>query len=174
MCRCSTAARRPVREVCSPAFCSVDVEPVWDLVQDWRVEQIRPSRGGFSRRRRVWFQGRRSLGRVPDRWIFGVAFISFMASVFCGSYRSHTVMELLLTWGWWQWLPVNWWRSCLGVSFSLPFIFFIEYCCKIYHWITILPINIYYYNYFCIADTHLFLTESLGCGASNLTLLHYL
>ena len=107
VCRCSTAAHRPLREVCPPAFCSVDAEPAWDLVQDWRVEQIRPSRGGFSRRRRVWFQGRRSLGRVPDRWIFGVAFISFMASVFCGSYRSHTVMELLLTWGWWQWLPVN-------------------------------------------------------------------
>ena len=107
MCRCSTAARRLVRDVCSPAFCSVDAEPAWDLVQDWRVEQIRPSRGGFIHRRRVWFQGRRSLGRVPDRWIFGVSFISFMASVFCDSYQSHAAMELLPTWGWWQWLRVG-------------------------------------------------------------------
>ena len=88
VCRCSTAAHRPLREVCPLAFCSVDAEPAWDLVQDWRVEQIRPSRGGFIHRRRVWFQGRRSLGRVPDRWIFGVAFISSTSSVFCGSSQS--------------------------------------------------------------------------------------
>jgi hypothetical protein len=63
------------------------------------------SRGDSCRRRRVWLQGRRSLGRVPDRWTFSVIFISFvMASVYGGSSQSHVAMELLPTWVWWQWL----------------------------------------------------------------------
>jgi len=39
------------------------------------------------------------LGRVPDQWIYGIAFISSKASVFCGSSQSQAAMELLSTWG---------------------------------------------------------------------------
>ena len=71
--RSSPAARRPVREVSLLAFCSVGRVAARGLVQAWRVERTRSSRGGFGHRRRVWLQGRWGLGRVPDRWIFGVA-----------------------------------------------------------------------------------------------------
>jgi hypothetical protein len=94
-------------EVCPPVFCSVDTKMALDLVEVWRVEQTRSSRGGICRRRRVWIHGRWSLGCVPDRWIFSIGFISSLkASVYCGSSQSHVAMELLLTWGWWIWLLV--------------------------------------------------------------------
>jgi hypothetical protein len=96
--RSPSAICHPCWEVCLPAFCSVDAEMTLDLGVAWREEQTRSSCGGFCRRRRVWFQGRRNLGRVPDRWIFSVAFISsMMASVYCGSSQSHVAMELLPT-----------------------------------------------------------------------------
>ena len=101
--RSSPAACWPVWEVCSPDFCSADAEIAVDLVQTWRVERTRSSRGGFGHRRRVWLQGRWGLGRVPDRWIFGVVLISSTASVCCGSSQSQAAMELLSTWGWWIW-----------------------------------------------------------------------
>ena len=101
--RSSPAARRPVREVSLLAFCSVGRVAARGLVQVWRVERTRSSRGGFGHRRRVWLQGRWGLGRVPDRWIFGVVLISSTASVCCGSSQSQAAMELLSTWGWWIW-----------------------------------------------------------------------
>jgi hypothetical protein len=105
--RSSPVTCRPCWEVCLPAFCFVDAETALDLGKAWRVEQTWSSRGGSCRRRQVWLQGRRSLGRVPDRWTFSVIFISFvMASVYGGSSQSHVAMELLPTWVWWQWLLV--------------------------------------------------------------------
>ena len=87
--RSSPAARRPVREVSLLAFCSVGRVAARGLVQAWRVERTRSSRGGFGHRRRVWLQGRWGLGRVPDRWIFGVVLISSTASVCCGSSQAR-------------------------------------------------------------------------------------
>ena len=95
--------RQPDREVSLPAFCLVGRVAARGLVQAWRVERTRSSRGGFGHRRRVWLQGRGGLGRVPDRWIFGVVLISSTASVCCSSSQSQAAMELLSTWGWWIW-----------------------------------------------------------------------
>ena len=99
--RSSPAARRPVGKVSLLAFCLVGRVAARGLVQAWRVERTRSSRGGFGHRRRVWLQGRWGLGRVPDRWIFGVVLISSTASVCCGSSQSQAAMELLSTWWWW-------------------------------------------------------------------------
>ena len=104
--RWSPASRRPAKEVSSLAFCLVDREDASGLVEAWRVEQVQPSRDGSGRRQRICVQGHRSSGCVPGRWASrGGSFLSFMASVYCGSFQSFLAMGFQLAMGGWRSIP---------------------------------------------------------------------
>jgi len=70
-------------------FCLEGAEQAGGPVVAWWLAQTRSSLGGDSLRRRALGQGRRSLGRVPDRWTFVVCFF------YCGSSQSRAAIELL-------------------------------------------------------------------------------
>ena len=74
-----------------------DVEKAAGLVEARRLGRARLPRGGGRRRRRsACIQGRRSLGRGPDRWAFSGSFCSSARTgVYCGPLQSRRAMELL-------------------------------------------------------------------------------
>ena len=89
-------------------FCLEGAEQTGGPVVAWWLAQTRAPLGGNGLRRRVLGQGRRSLGRVPNRWTFAVCFF------YCGSSQSHVAMELLAAAGdgwWWRILEDS---ACCG------------------------------------------------------------
>jgi len=72
------------------------VEEAAGFVEARRLDRARLPRGGGRRRRRACIQGRRSLGRGPDRWAFSDSFCSSARTgVYCGPLQSRRAMELL-------------------------------------------------------------------------------
>jgi len=97
-----------LRPVKVRGFCLEGAEQAGGPVVAWWLAQTRSSLGGDNLRRRALGQGRRRLGRVPDRWTFAVCFS------YCGSSQSHVAMELLAAAGdgWWWRIPED--SACCG------------------------------------------------------------
>jgi hypothetical protein len=90
----SAAVRRLSWRRLEPILCFQDAEEVVGAVEARWSGRARSPRGGGVRWRRAWIQDRGSLGCVPDRCVFSVAFnSSFVVSVFCSPLQSLCAME---------------------------------------------------------------------------------